>query len=758
MQWHSIRTRLIVTLLIISLLPVALLGYFSYQQSSGILESETQKLTNQLVGESNKVLDRQLNEIIQVSTMLFTNQTLLDLLRAEQSEDQYENYLRQSEIEEILRNITNARMDIQSVSIVGESGEFFSTGSVTGGSEVELQNEEWFQETLEADGKTVWFPTQYEARFGSGQDQWSYALARSINAIGSEQKFVFLIEVRESSLSSLLKDMEMTATGTVRIVDDAGAVVSSLNEDELGKAETSEAYTFLQDESAGSVVTDGKLISYAPLELAGWYLVVEVPMASLLEQVNRIRTFTFIIVGVSAVAALVVALLIGLQFARPIERMRGVMELAGEGDLTAQAAIKGKSEIAQLNGSYMELIGRFRNFVGRTKQAGEDLNKMAQDLIKQAEQNNVTYREITEATESIAAGADQQAQEAETSAELVNELLSKWRESLGEAEKLEQVMAETLQVSENGQTSVRELQDKNQMTEQEIERLGNNLELLEDRVGEVNNAKNLIDDIMDKTKILALNAAIEAHRAGQDGRGFLVVADEVQRLSQQVLSATNSIGSSIDAIQKAMKSTWNSMKLTNEAMEMQRETVKGTDEAFQSIRVQMDEAQSQLTSVMNTLSLVQQFEQRMSDAIQNISAVAQQSAAATEEVAALAKDQESSSDHLVTQSHSLGEIVQTLEEELAQFKVAEQAEDPDDVDGNDITETRQETAEVEDTVEGVEEVGEAHEITNDIDERRTDQLDEEQTDHSAEEVAASDETTIDGPGADSSRQESNRSE
>lgn len=670
------RVRLIVILLIISLIPLVTLGFFSYQQSAGIIETETQKLTNQLVGESNKVLTRQLDEMVQVSTMLFTNQKLFDLLNTEKSKDEYENYKRNSEIQDIMRNITNARMDIQTVSVVSEEGEIISTGTTTT-NDVDLQKEEWFQKALEADGKLVWFPTRYDPMIDGGQQQWAYSLARSVNSIGGGGKYVFLIEVRESSLSGSIKEMEMSATGTVRIVDDAGAVVSSLNEEELGKTETSKHYTFLKEEEPGSLVTDEQLISYAPLGNAGWHLVVEVPMASLLGQVNKIRTFTLVVVVLSAIAALIAAFIIGRQLARPIEKMRGVMKQAGEGDLTAQAAITGKNEIAQLNDSYMELIGRFRNFVGRTKDAGVDLNDVAQDLIKQAEQNNVTYREITEATESIAAGADQQAREAETSAELVGELLSKWRESLGEAETLERVMNETLQVSEDGQTSIRELQDKNEMTEQEIERLSGNLQVLEDRVGEVHKATNLIDDIMDKTKILALNAAIEAHRAGEDGRGFLVVADEVQRLSQQVLSATNTIGSSIEAIQKAMKSTWNSMKLTNEAMELQRETVKGTDEAFHSIRAQMDEAQTQLASVMNTLSLVQRFEQKMSDAIQNISAVAEESAAATEEVAALAKDQERSADHLVTQSHSLGEIVQTLEEELAQFRVEEPAEDDD---------------------------------------------------------------------------------
>lgn len=664
------RFRLIVALLIISLLPLILLGYFSYQQSSGIIESETRKLTDQLVGESHKVLDRQLNEIAQVSTTLVTNDRLIDLLNTEPSKDEYENYMRQADIQDILRNVTVTRSDIETVAVINDAGEVISTGSMVQGEE-KPHEEEWFQEAIEADGKLVWFPTQQESFVPGGQQGWTYKLARSMSSFTRGANYVLVMEVRESSLSVPLKEMEINETGTLRIVDSAGSVVSSLDEEELGTTEASKDYTFLKDEEAGSLVTDDQLISYAPIGSAGWHFVMEVPMAAMLEQVNRIRTFTFVIVAISAVAALIVALFIGRQLARPIEQMRGVMGLAGEGDLTAKADIRGKDEIAQLNSSYMELIGRFRNFVGRTKDAGNDLYAMAQDLIKQAEQNNVAYREITEATESIATGADEQAREAENSAELVGELLSKWRESLGEAETLERVMDETLRVSEHGQTSVGELQEKNELTEQEIERLSGNLQELEDRVDEVHRAANLIDGIMDQTKILALNAAIEAHRAGQEGRGFLVVADEVQRLSEQVLSATNTIGSSIDSIQKAMKSTWHGMKLTNEAMELQRETVKGTDEAFQRIQSQMDEAQAQLKSVMDTLSHVQQFEQRMSDAIQNISAVAQQSAAATEEVAALAKDQEGSSDHLVDQSHALGEIVQTLEEELSQFRVEE---------------------------------------------------------------------------------------
>lgn len=666
------RVRLIATLLLLSILPLIALGFFSYQRSAGIIEKETQQLTNQLVVESHKVLNQQLNDIVQVSTMLFTNQKMFDLLNQEKSEDEYENYKRQSEIQDILRNVTNARLDIQSVTVIGETGEMISTSPVSS-NELEPHKEDWFQEAIEADGKLVWFPTSGHSLVDEEQEQWTYALARSINSLGGG-KFVFLIEVRETALSNLLKEMEISQSGILRVVDQEGKVVSSLNEEELATTEPSEHYSFLNDEESGSLVENEHLISYAPLESTGWFLVVEVPMSAMLAQVKQIGTFTIIALAISAIVAITVAVLIGGQLARPLEQMRRVMKHAGEGNLTARADIKGKHEMAQLNSSYMELMDRFRHFVGRTKEAGDDLKAVADDLIQQAEQNNVTYREITEATGSIAAGADQQAREAETSAELVGELLSKWRESLGEAEKLEQVMNETVDVSEEGRNSIRELLEKNELTEQELKRLSDNLELLEDRVDEVHNATNLIDDIMDQTKILALNAAIEAHRAGQDGRGFIVVADEIQRLSEQVLSATNTIGDSIEAIEQAMKHTWNSMKLTDEAMDLQNKTVSSTDEAFHRIREQMDQAANQLTSVMNTLSLVQQFEQRMSDAIQNISAVAQQSAAATEEVAALAKDQERSADHLVTQSHSLGEVVHTLEEELSQFRVEESDE------------------------------------------------------------------------------------
>lgn len=669
-QWHSMRFRLTVILLVISLLPLIFLGIFSYQRSASVIESETQELTNQLVGESNKILNQHLDEMVQVFTMLFTNQKLFDLLNTEKSDDAYENYQRESEIRDIMRNITNARLDIQAVTVASESGDLISTVS-TLNADFQPEEQDWFKQTVDAEGKLVWFPTRQEALIGEGGEQWTYALARSVKAVGSDENYVFLLEVRESALSGLLKEMELNNTGALRIVDRNGNVVSSLDEGELGTKK--ETYTFLDQGEAGSFVESEQLISYAPLETSDWFLVAEVPLAAMLGQVKQIGIFTFGAVVLSAVASIIASVLIGRQLARPVEAMRGVMKLAGEGDLTAQAEITGKHEIAQLNNSYEELIRRFRNFVGRTKGAGEELKQAADDLIKQAEQNNVTYREITEATESIAAGADQQAREAETGAELVSELLSKWRASLSEAEKLEQVMNETVQVSEDGRNSIRDLLEKNELTEQEIKRLTDNLGLLEDRVGEVHKATNLIDDIMDQTKILALNAAIEAHRAGQDGRGFIVVADEIQRLSQQVLSATETIGGSIEAIQQAMKSTWNSMKLTNEAMELQRNTVTGTDQAFNSIREQMAEAQSQLTSVMNTLSLVQQFEQKMSDAIQNISAVAQQSAAATEQVAALAKDQENSSDHLVTLSHSLAEVVNTLEEELSQFRVDSEA-------------------------------------------------------------------------------------
>lgn len=671
------RFRIVIALLLMSLLPLIVVGYFSYSRSANIISNEAQRLTEQLMSESNKLLNQQFNEVVQLSTMLFTNQKLFDLLSQEEADDAYENYQRLSEIQSIMRNITNSRMDIQGVTIVSQSGEVISTGS-TVNNKSKLQESDWFKKVVEAEGKLVWFPTQKESFVGGQEQQWTYTLARAVNAFGGRvnafgdsEKFVFLIEVRESSLTSTIKQLALSQNATVRIVDSSGRVVSSVKEEELGTNKPSKNYTFLEASEPGSEIKGDTLITYAPIETNNWLLVAETPLTSIMSQVKQIERFTWLAIGVSGAVTLVLSLGIGGQLARPLEEMRKVMEKAGDGDLTAKAHIKGKHEIAQLNAIYTGLMEKFKNFVGSNKEAGENLKRVADDMLKQAEQNSITYREITEATQSIATGADQQATESEKGAELVNELLSKWDESAKETRKLEQVMRETLEVSEGGQSSLKALQEKNEVTEKEFKRLSEQFRTLEDRVREVHNATNLIDDIMDKTKILALNAAIEAHRAGEEGKGFLVVADEVQNLSQQVLSATRTIGGSIEAIQGAMRETWETMAMTSEAMEEQRETGKRTGEAFRKIYEQMDEAQKQLESVMDTLGVVEQFEKRMTDAIHNISAVAEQSAASTEEVAALAKEQERSTDRLVEQARTLGEVVQLLEEQLAQFRVEE---------------------------------------------------------------------------------------
>ena len=167
------------------------------------------------------------------------------------------------------------------------------------------------------------------------------------------------------------------------------------------------------------------------------------------------------------------------------------------------------------------------------------------------------------------------------------------------------------------------------------------------------------DDIAGQTNLLALNAAIEAARAGEQGRGFAVVADEVRKLAERTTKATKEIASMIKQIQKDTENAVQSMEVGTSEVEVGRDL---TNKAGTSLQEIVDESQHVVEIVTQVAAASEQQStaaEEISKNIESISSVTQQSAAGTEQIAKAAED--------------LSRLTLNLENLVGQFKIEEQS-------------------------------------------------------------------------------------
>jgi len=219
---------------------------------------------------------------------------------------------------------------------------------------------------------------------------------------------------------------------------------------------------------------------------------------------------------------------------RSISQFLALRHLAAQGDLRLRAK--------STNDSFGNVAEALNSMLDNFTQVLERASKAAGDV-------STSANEILVASEQMASGATQQDQEITNTSSAVEELTVSMKQVSNNAEASAEAARRALEAAEQGNRSVRDTLEGMQRIRASVQATAKRIKSLGDRSLEISEIINVINDITEQTNLLALNAAIEAARAGEAGRGFAVVADEVRRLAEHSRAATKDIAALIKAIQ-----------------------------------------------------------------------------------------------------------------------------------------------------------------------------------------------------------------
>jgi methyl-accepting chemotaxis protein len=352
------------------------------------------------------------------------------------------------------------------------------------------------------------------------------------------------------------------------------------------------------------------------------------------------KAIQLIILLVNAGMLLAIWAITQFKLANPLAFVtRQTGEIAG-GDLTVRIDYDREDEIGLLARGFNSAVTNLNSILGKVKSATEIMASSSEEL--------------SATTGQLSVGAKAQAQQTEQTASAMTQMSQTIIDVAMNAGEVASASRDTSQLAVKGQQKVHEtvegmhgIADTVKQAAATIQELGRSSE-------EIGNIVNTINDIADQTNLLALNAAIEAARAGEQGRGFAVVADEVRKLAERTGRATGEIGDMIEKIQVDTKKSVASME-------------SGKDKVGEGVRM-AEEAMTALEQIVKASDHSADMVQRIATSAEEQSSAVEEVSSTVESIATVTKETEVSSLQIQNSASELAQVAADLNKDTDWFK------------------------------------------------------------------------------------------
>ncbi|NOH51756.1 HAMP domain-containing protein [Vibrio coralliilyticus] len=503
----------------------------------------------------------------------------------------------------------------------------------------------WYQAGRQSSAASITEPYQ-----GSGGGEYWVSIVRKTlsGMISVDMQLDFLNEIAKSANS---------IPGAVAVILNSDTTILASSMDNVEAGNKTDKYPWLNtvaNKAIGQtdVVYDGhqddieKLFFSHEINIAGkkWYFVVGLDKDIAFADLASAKQAAILTAVIATIISIVVALFVMQILYRPIlvlkETIAGLSE--GNGDLTQRITVTTNDDLGQISEGVNKFIASLQSMMLEISEATNQLNGNVDRMRDQSQRNSSILQSHVQETEQVVTAIEEMNSTAEamaTDAANTAQLTHKANEA-GSASKVTVTQA---------QTNVQDLVD-------DVSVASENVNKMAAETDGINTILGVIGDIAEQTNLLALNAAIEAARAGEQGRGFAVVADEVRKLASRTKDSTEEIESALASLLRGSQSVVDSMDSTKDKC---GQTAEGAGEVAESLDVMTD-----FVTEINDLST------QIATAAEEQSSVTQELSRNMSAINDIVGELDSNGQQALEDAHSIADINAHLSSIVNRFKLS----------------------------------------------------------------------------------------